>query len=64
MQPFENPHFDAVTGVATLDSYLISGSRDRNLKVWNLETPNNHYKYTSYGHNDQINSVIRKGFST
>jgi hypothetical protein len=34
--PFENPHFDAVTGLTTLNSYMISGSKDKNLKLWNL----------------------------
>lgn len=58
--PFENPHFDAVTGLATLNNYLISGSKDKNLKLWNLDVASNNYRFTSYGHNDYINCVVRK----
>jgi WD40 repeat protein len=59
LPPFENPHFDAVTGLATLNNYLISGSKDKNLKLWNLDAPSNNHRNTSYAHNDYINSVIR-----
>lgn len=28
------PHFDAVTSLAMLDGYLVSGSRDKMVRVW------------------------------
>jgi WD40 repeat protein len=59
LQPFENPHFDAVTGLTTFDNYLVSGSKDKNIKLWNIDATVNHYRCTSYGHNDYINAVIR-----
>ena len=30
----EPPHFDAVTSLAMLDGYLVSGSRDKMVRVW------------------------------
>ena len=37
LQPFEPPHFDAVTSLALLDDSLISGSRDKNLRCWDYK---------------------------
>lgn len=60
MPAFDNPHFDAVTSVAANRGYLVSGSRDKCLKLWNIDTPYNPYLNAYYGHKDQINSIIRK----
>jgi len=34
--PFQPPHMDTVTGLATFGDYLISGSKDKNLRLWSL----------------------------
>ena len=42
LSPFEPPHMDSVTGLTTIGNRLISGSKDKNLRLWNLEhTVNN-----------------------
>lgn len=47
------PHFDAVTSLAMLDGYLVSGSRDKMVRVWD------HQKMThlqvEQAHNDFVN---------
>lgn len=37
LAPFEPPHFDMVTCMIEMGGYLISGSKDKNLKLWDLE---------------------------
>lgn len=32
---YKPPHFDAVTSLSILNGYLVSGSKDHNLKLWN-----------------------------
>lgn len=32
---FRPPHFDVVTSLAVLNGFLVSGSKDHNLKLWN-----------------------------
>jgi hypothetical protein len=36
LSPFEPPHMDTVTGVTVLKNQLISGSKDKNLRLWSL----------------------------
>ena len=33
---FKPPHYDMITSLTTLDNYLISGSRDKFLKLWSI----------------------------
>ena len=55
--PFEPPHFDMVTCMIEMRGYLISGSKDKNLKLWDLAEPINNLKNTSYAHNDYVNTI-------
>ena len=57
---FEPPHFDTVTSLAFIKNYLISGSRDKNLKVWGLDSSFQNLKSTSYGHGEWINTLESK----
>jgi WD40 repeat protein len=36
LAPFEPPHMDTVTSLAVHNNYLISGSKDKNLRLWAL----------------------------
>ena len=36
LAPFEPPHMDTVTGLAVIGNKLVSGSKDKNLRLWNL----------------------------
>jgi WD40 repeat protein len=40
-------------------NYLISGSKDKNLKLWDLDGSINNYRMTAYGHND-VNTIQGK----
>jgi WD40 repeat protein len=55
--PFEPPHFDTVTCLASMGDYVISGSKDKNLKLWSVESAVKNLKSTSYAHNDYINTL-------
>jgi len=57
MAPFEPPHFDAVTSLAITKDHLISGSRDKNLRLWSLDHSIQNLKSTSYAHQDWINDI-------
>jgi len=48
---------DAVTGLATSRGYLISGSKDKNLRLWSLDNSIYNLKSTVHGFNDYINTV-------
>lgn len=56
MNPFEPPHMDTVTGLTVLNGYLISGSKDKYLRLWSLESCSNISSIPAF--NDYINSVI------
>ena len=47
---------DTVTGLTVLNGYLISGSKDKYLRLWSLDTFTN--SSTVLAFNDYINSVI------
>lgn len=36
LAPFEPPHMDTVTGLAIVKDKMISGSKDKNLRLWDL----------------------------
>jgi len=59
-QPFEPPHFDAVTSLAFMqDDALISGSRDKNLRCWDTSTFSslNTCSAVMSAHSDWINTL-------
>ena len=56
LQPFEPPHFDAVTSLALLDDSLISGSRDKNLRCWDYKNSMNK-DFIVNAHSDWINTL-------
>ena len=36
LSPFEPPHLDVVTGLAIVGNQLVSGSKDKHMKLWSL----------------------------
>jgi len=48
---------DAVTGLAVSRGYLISGSKDKNLRLWSLDNSIYNLKSTVHAFNDYINTV-------
>ena len=48
---------DTVTGLAISKGYLISGSKDKNLRLWSLDNSIYNLKSTVYASNDYINTV-------
>ena len=36
LSPYEPPHMDSITSLSILNNRLISGSKDKNLKLWSL----------------------------
>jgi len=57
LAPFDPPHFDVVTSLAVVKDYLVSGSRDKNLRLWNLDSCIQNLKNTSYAHQDWVNVI-------
>ena len=56
VNPFEPPHMDTVTALTVLNGYLVSGSKDKYLRLWSLDTCSNSSTVLTF--NDYINSVI------
>ena len=53
MDPFQPPHYDAVTCLASLNGCVVSGSKDKNLKLWHTSmTQNNSFFLQNYCSND------------
>ena len=48
---------DTVTGLAISKGYLISGSKDKNLRLWSLDNSIYNLKSTVHASNDYINCV-------
>lgn len=57
LSPFEPPHLDAVTGLAIVKNKLISGSKDKHLRLWSLDHTINNSKHTMHIFNDYVNAV-------
>jgi len=57
LSPFEPPHLDSVTGLSIVNGKLISGSKDKNLRLWDLDHPINNNKHTFHAFNDYVNTV-------
>jgi WD40 repeat protein len=54
---FQPPHMDTVTGLAISRGYLISGSKDKNLRLWSLDNSIYNLKSTFHAFNDYITTV-------
>lgn len=52
---FEPPHFDAVTSLSLLDDMLISGSRDKMVRVWDHQRFQ--HQQVEVAHNDWVNTL-------
>jgi WD40 repeat protein len=50
---------DTVTSLTVVNNNLISGSKDKNLRLWSLQnsTTNSHIRCTTHTFNDYINTV-------
>ena len=57
LSPFEPPHLDSVTGLAIVGDKLVSGSKDKHLRLWDLDHAVNNNKHTFNAFNDYINTV-------
>lgn len=57
LAPFEPPHMDTVTGLAAVGNRLISGSKDKNLRLWDLEHSVGNIKNTAHAFNDHITTM-------
>ena len=54
---FQPPHMDTVTTLAISKNHLISGSKDKNLRLWALDHSIYNLKSTVHASNDYINTV-------
>ena len=56
LKAYEPPHFDTVTSLAIYKNSIVSGSRDKNLRRWelNADTP---FPTVLSAHNDWVNSL-------
>jgi WD40 repeat protein len=48
---------DTITSLTVSSNYLISGSKDKNLKLWSLDGSSNNIKCTTHAFNDYINTL-------
>jgi WD40 repeat protein len=61
---FQPPHMDVVTGLAVSRGYLISGSKDKTLRLWSLDNSIYNLKATTEQcFNDHINAVESESLS-
>ena len=51
---------DTVTGLATVGDRLVSGSKDKNLRLWDLEHSVGNIKNTAHAFNDHITTMTSK----
>jgi WD40 repeat protein len=57
LSPFDPPHYDSVSGLAVINKRLISGSKDKYLKLWSLDSQINNCKHTFHLFNDYVTSM-------
>lgn len=48
---------DTITSLTTTNNYIISGSKDKNLKLWSLQNSTNNLKCTTHAFNDYVNTL-------
>lgn len=59
-EPFQAPHFDAVTSLALLEGVLVSGSRDKSLRTWDITSEQCQNVQMEVAHKDWINTLASK----
>lgn len=57
LSPFEPPHLDSITGMAITGNKLISGSKDKHLRLWDINHPINNNKHTFNAFKDYVTTV-------
>ena len=57
LSPFEPPHLDSVTGLEIVGNQLVSGSKDKHLKLWSLDHAVNNNIQTLHTFNDYITTL-------
>ena len=60
LSPFQPPHLDSVTGLTIVKDQLISGSKDKHLRLWSLDHAVNNNKHTFHAFNDYVTTVQSK----
>lgn len=60
-KPLEPSHYDTVTCLAQYENVLVSGSRDKNLRIWDYES-NKEIKTVINAHTDWINCIATDSF--
>lgn len=56
LKPYESVHTDTITSLATYKNNLVSASRDKNIKKWDI-SENVNYPVILNAHNDWVNCV-------
>lgn len=56
VKPFETSHYDSITALTIYNDTLISGSRDKNLRIWNQDS-GNEIKTIISAHPDWVNAL-------
>ena len=57
LSPFQPPHLDSVTGLTVVGNRLISGSKDKHLRLWSLDQTVSNNKHTFHAFNDYVTTV-------
>lgn len=57
LAPFEPPHMDTVTGLAIVGDKMVSGSKDKNLRLWGLDHSVGNLKNTAHAFNEYVTTV-------
>lgn len=57
LAPFEPPHMDTVSGLAIVGDKMVSGSKDKNLRLWSLDHSVGNLKNTVHAFNDYVTTV-------
>lgn len=55
------PHYDMVTSLATFGDYLISGSKDKFIKLWSINREYVVDRSSIQAHNSYVNALCADG---
>ena len=53
---------DTVTGLAVVGNKLVSGSKDKNLRLWSLDHSISNLKNTTHAFNDYVTTLQSKNY--